>query len=64
MYCRECKSKIDDDSKYCDVCGKKVIKNSHKKNKTNKKHRIIRTICIVLLIILLIILYKIVITSN
>lgn len=64
MYCIECKSKIDDDSKYCDVCGKKVIKNSHKKKEVNKEDIVIRAICIISLIILLIITYKFMITHN
>ena len=30
MYCKNCGSQIDDDSKFCDKCGQTISKNEEK----------------------------------
>ena len=36
MYCKNCGSQIDDDSKFCDKCGQTISKNEERDNTAAK----------------------------
>ncbi len=50
MICKKCKKEIDDDSKFCEFCGNKTLKDEKRKTESLKSKKVLVILFIIIIL--------------